>query len=192
MDSLLRDYLILPLVNTKEKRVMEEFQGDHRRMSHNIHPVHIEFVAIPSYFDVDSYLSIREITGQFMSQDITLESVTLIAEAVKEGPVLTLSSPTGTYCASALFFIEILKQIGLTMKAFSNFLPTEIKSYESILKNHTFKNADGKPVMNMTIIFINLYKLVETNILSPVIEQLVKAEEYAGEMDDTARIYKAG
>ncbi len=170
---------------------MNKFHGDHRRMSRNNHPVHIEFVAIPNYFDIHSYLSIREVTGQFMSQDITLASVTLIAEAVKEGPVFTLSSPTGTYCASALFFIEILKQIGLTMKAFSNFLPTEVKSYESILKNNTFKNQDGKPVMNMTIIFINLYKLVETNILAPIIEQITTAEDYAAELNDTINIYNS-
>lgn len=171
---------------------MDEFHGDHRRMSRNTHPVHIEFVAIPSYFDIHSYLSIREITGQFMNQDITLESVTLIAEAVKEGPVFTLSSPTGTYCASALFFIEILKQVGLTMKAFSNFMPTEVKSYESILKNSTFKNDDGKVVMDMTIIFLNLYKLVESNILAPIIEQLVQAEEYSESMNETIALYKAG
>lgn len=171
---------------------MDRFHGDHRRMSRNTHPVHIEFVAIPSYFDIHSYLSIREITGQFMNQDITLESVTLIAEAVKEGPVFTLSSPTGTYCASALFFIEILKQVGLTMKAFSNFMPTEVKSYESILKNSTFKNDDGKVVMDMTIIFLNLYKLVESNILAPIIEQLVQAEEYSESMNETIALYKAG
>ena len=170
---------------------IDEFRGDHRRMSRN-HPVHIEFVAIPSYFDIKSYLSIREVTGQFMSQDVTLESVTLIAEAVKEGPVFTLSSPTGTYCASALFVIEILKQVGLTMKAFSNFLPVDVKSYEHILKNTTFKNTDGKPVMDMTIIFLNLYKLVETNVLAPIIEQITKVEDYAEELNDTVRIYKTG
>jgi hypothetical protein len=172
--------------------VNNKFYGDQRRMSHNIHPVHIEFVAIPSYFDIRSYLSIREITGQFMNHDITLECVTLIANAVKEGPIFTLSSPTGTYCASALFFIEILKQVGLTMKAFSNFLPTETKSYEHILKNREFKNEDGKPVMNMTIIFINLYKMIEENVLSPIIEQVVKAEEYSKELNETLRIYKSG
>ena len=171
---------------------MEKFHGDHRRVSRNMHPVHIEFVAIPSYFDLHSYLSIREVTGQFMNQDITLESVTLIAEAVKEGPVFTLSSPTGSYCASALFFIEILKQVGLTMKAFSNFMPTEVKSYEHILRDTTFKTDEGKPVMNMTIIFINLYKLVELNVLAPVIDQVVKAEEYAEELNETVEIYKAG
>ncbi len=170
---------------------MDEFHGDHRRMSRNNHAVHIEFVAIPNYFDIHSYLSIREVTGQFMNQDITLQSVTLIAEAVKEGPVFTLSSPTGTYCASALFFIEILKQVGLTMKAFSNFMPTEVKSYESILKNSTFKNEDGNPVMDMTIIFINLFKLVETNILAPIIEQITNAEDYAADLNDTIRIYNS-
>jgi len=172
---------------------MQKFHGDYERMpaSESVHKVHIEFVAIPSYFDIHSYLSIREITGQFMSQDITLESVTLVAEAVKEGPVFTLSSPTGTYCASALFFIEILKQIGLTMKAFSNFLPIQVKSYESILKNNTFKNEDGKPVMDMTIIFINLYKLVDTNVLAPVIEQITNAEDYAADLEKTVRIYKS-
>jgi len=172
---------------------MDKFYGDHERLprSENVHKVHIEFVAIPSYFDIHSYLSIREVTGQFMSQDITLESVTLIAEAVKEGPVFTLSSPTGTYCASALFFIEILKQIGLTMKAFSNFLPIQVKSYEPILRNSTFKNEDGKPVMDMTIIFINLYKLVETNVLAPIIEQITNAEDYAAELNDTIKIYNS-
>jgi len=170
---------------------MQEFHGDFDRMpsSNNVHRVHIEFVAIPNYFDIHSYLSIREVTGQFMNQDITLESVTLIAQAVKEGPVFTLSSPTGTYCASALFFIEILKQIGLTMKAFSNFMPVQVKSYESILKNSTFKNEDGKPVMDMTIIFINLFKLVETNVLAPIIEQITNAEDYAADLNETIKIY---
>jgi hypothetical protein len=168
-----------------------EYYGDERRRGHNNHPVHIEFVAIPSYFDINSYLSMREVTGMFMSHDITLKSVTLIAEAVKEGPVFTLSSPTGTYCASALFVIEIFKQVGLTIKAFSNFLPVDIKSYESILKNTTFKNADGKPTIDMTVIFINLYKLVEEGVLGPVIESIIRAEDYAGELEDTLEIYNS-
>jgi len=168
-----------------------EFFGDHRRRGHNNHSVHIEFVAIPSYFDIKSYLSIREVTGQFMNQEITLESVCLIAEAVKEGPVFTLSSPTGSYAASALFFIEILKQVGLTVKAFSNFMPIDVKTYEPILRNSTFTNADKKPVMDMTIIFINTYKLVEDGILGPVIEAITNAEDYAGELDDAVQIYKS-
>ena len=168
-----------------------EFYGDDKRRGHNNHPVHIEFVAIPSYFDIKTYLSMREVTGIFMSHDITLKSVTLIAEAVKEGPVFTLSSPTGTYCASALFVIEVFKQVGLTTKAFSNFLPVELKSYESILKNTTFKNEDGKPTIDMTIIFINLYKLVEEGVLGPVIESITNAEDYAGELETTKQIYKS-
>jgi hypothetical protein len=167
----------------------QEFYRDERKGGHNNHAVHIEFVAIPSYFDIKSYLSIREVTGQFMNHDITLESVLLIGEAVKEGPVFTLSSPSGTYAASALFVIEILKQVGLTMKAFSNFLPIDVKSYESILRNTAFKNQDGKPVIDMTIIFINTYKLVEEGVLGPVIEAITKAEDYANELETTKEIY---
>ena len=169
----------------------DEYHGDQRRRGHNNHCVHIEFVAIPSYFDIKSYLSIREVTGLFMSHDITLKSVLLIAEAVKEGPVFSLSSPNGTYAASALFVVEILKQVGLTMKAFSNFLPVDVKSYESILKNTTFKDQNGKPVIDMTIIFVNLYKVVEEGVLTPIIEAITNAEDYAGELEDTVQIYKS-
>jgi hypothetical protein len=165
------------------------YYGDERKIGHNNHRVHIEFVAIPSYFDIKSYLSMREITGQFMSHSITLESVVMIAEAVKEGPIFTVSSPTGTYASSALFVIEVLKQIGLTIKGFSNFLPTDIKSYTNILKNTSFER-DGKPVIDMTIIFINLYKLVEEGVLEPVIKDLIKAEDYSNELDLISKIYK--
>jgi len=168
-----------------------KYYGDERRRGHNNHPVHIEFVAIPNYFDIKSYLSMREVTGIFMSHDITLKSVTLIAEAVKEGAVFSLSSPTATYCASALFVIQIFKEVGLTVKAFSNFLPIEVKSYESILKNTTFKNEDGKPTIDMTVIFINLYKLVEEGILAPIIEALTKAEDYAVELETTLQLYSS-
>jgi len=167
-----------------------EFYGDERRRGHNNHSVHIEFVAIPSYFDIKSYLSIREVMGQFMNHEITLESVTMIAEAVKEGPVFTLSSPTGKFAASALFVIEIFKNVGLTMKAFSNFLPIDVKTYEPILRNSTFTNQNKQPVMDMTIIFINTYKLVEEGVLAPVIEAITEAEEYAGELNDTVALYK--
>ena len=166
-----------------------EFWGDERKIERTLHPVHLEFVAIPSHFDIKSYLSIREITGQFMSQEITLESVELIAHSVKESPVFTLSSPTGTYAASAIMVIEIIKQVGLQVKNLSNFMPTDVKSYEHILKNTRLTNRDGKPVMDMTFVFINLYKLVEDGTLSPVIEALVQSEEYASEMNETARIY---
>jgi len=170
---------------------IDEFRPDYSRHNKSIHSVHIEFVAIPKYFDIRSYLSIREITGQFMSHDITLESVLLIAEAVKEGPVFTLSSPSGTYAASALFVIEILKQLGLTMKAFSNFIPVDVKSYESILRHTTFKNAQGKPDIDMTIIFINAYKMVEEGVLESVVESITKVEEYESEMVQTAKMYKS-
>jgi len=168
-----------------------KFQPDYQRHTQSLHPVHIEFVAIPKYFDIRSYLSIREIAGQFMSHDITLESVLLIAEAVKEGPVFTLSSPTGTYAASALFVIEILKQLKLTMKAFSNFIPIDIKSYESILRNTTFKNEKGNAVIDMTIIFINAYKMVEEGVLESVVKSITQVEEYEAEMVETAKMYKS-
>ena len=82
-----------------------EYYGDEGKIGHNNHKVHIEFVAIPNYFDIKAYLSMREITGQFMSHEITLESVLLIAESVRESPIFTLSSPTGHYASSALFVI---------------------------------------------------------------------------------------
>jgi hypothetical protein len=173
-----------------KKDGIRKFIPDLNRIN-NTHPVHIEFIAVPKTFDIRSYLSIREITGQFMSQDITLESVCLVADTIKESPIFTLSSPSGTYAASALFVIEILKQIGLTMKAFSNFIPIDVKSYESLLKNTTFTNSDGKPVIDMTIIFINAYNLVESNVLKPIIEAITIAEDYAVEMTNTANIYNS-
>lgn len=168
-----------------------KYYGDERKMGSNVHPVHVEFVAVPSYFEIDHYLSIREITGNFMSHEITLESVRLISGAIKEGPVFTLSSPTGSYAAATIFTIEIFKQAGLQIKSFSNFMPTDVRSYETILKHSTFSNRDGKPVIDMTFNFINLYKCVEEGVLEPVIAAVIAAEEYADGMSDTAEIYKS-
>jgi len=168
-----------------------EYYGDERKIGGNTHPVHVEFLAVPSYFELEHYLSIREVTGIFMSHEITLASVQLISSAIKEGPVFTLSSPTGTYAAAAIFTIEIFKQAGLQIKSFSNFMPTDVRSYESILKHSTFTNRDGKPVIDMTFNFINLYKCVEEGVLEPVIAAVQAAEEYANDMTDTAEIYKS-
>jgi hypothetical protein len=173
----------------------EKFYTDPRKYDqfseHRVHPVHMEFVAVPSYFDIHSYLSIREISGQFMNQDVTLESITLMASAIQEGPIFTLSSPTGTYAASAFYVVEILKQIGLTVKAFSNFVATDVKSYEHLLRDTTFKNENGKPIIDMTIIFINLYKIVEEGVLEPIIKNIAEAEDYASAMEATKQIYKS-
>lgn len=167
----------------------ENFHGDTRRFQRNIHPVHVEFVTLNPNFDINMYLSIREITGNFMSQEITLKSITLISESIKASPVFTLSSPTGTYAASAIMFIEIIKQIGLQVKSLSNFIPTDTKSYEYLLKGSRFTNDDGKPVMDMTFVFINLYKLVEYGVLEPVIKAVVDAEDYFSDMQKTCSIY---
>ena len=45
--------------------------------------------------------------------------------------------------------------------------------------------------MDMTIIFINTYKLVEEGILGPVIEAITMAEDYAGELESTVHMYKS-
>lgn len=174
-----------------------KFYADPRKMDmfdeqeHPVHPVHMEFVAVPQSFDIHSYLSIREISGQFMSQDVTLESISLMATAIQEGPIFTLSSPTGTFAASAFYVVEILKQIGLTVNAFSNFVSTDVKSYANMLKETTFKNDNGSPVINMTIIFINLYKIVEEGVLNPIIANITEAEDYAAAMEATKEIYKS-
>jgi len=173
---------------TEEK---DEFYGDYRRVERTIHPVHVEFLSIPSYFDINHYLTIREVTGQFMSHEITLESVTLIADAIKEGPVFTLSSPSGKYAASAIFAIEIFKKAGLQIQAFSNFMPIDVNSYESILSNSRFTKEDGTPVINMSFNFINLFKCIEEGIMEPVIQAVQNAEEYANDMAETAAIYKS-
>lgn len=172
---------------------MNKFHGDIRKYieGSGVNPVHIEFVAVPSTFDINNYLSIRENIGMFMNHEITLQSVSLISNSIKDGPVFTLTGSSGKYTASALFIIGIFKELGLQINGFSNFIPTDVKNYESLLKNTTFTNSDGTPVINMTIIFINLYKCIEEGILEPVIEAIVRNEEYENEMNSTADIYNS-
>lgn len=166
------------------------FYGDPRKFTKNIHPVHIEFVAVPPHFDIKIHLSIREVIGQFMNHDITLKSVELIAESIRESPTFTLSSPTGTYAASAIMVIEIIKQIGLQVRNISNFMPTDAKSsYESILANRNFTNEEGKPVMDMTFVFINLYKFAKEATLNQVLKSIASEEEYYKEFIQTEEIY---
>ena len=144
-------------------------------------PVVVEFFAVPSTFDIELNLSMRESAGMFDGKETNLDHVKFVANTIKESPYFVLSKVPEVTIQSAFLCLEIFREIGLTVD--SNYS----EAYDSKFRGRTwereaklFEYESGNIGQSaFVVIIVNLYNLVERNELQKVIENVVASEHQA-------------
>ena len=153
-------------------------------------PVIIEFLAVPSTFDIEYYLSMRESVGYFENKEINLDNVKFISDAIKSTPFFTLTRAPELTIASCLFCLEIFRELGLTLESISD------QHMDSKFRGQNYKRLlhldykEGKKQHPFCIIVVNLYKFVEEGLLEPIITRLVDIEDRKEEVERAIRLLK--
>ncbi len=138
-------------------------------------PVVVEFVAVPSTFDLDLYLSMREGAGMFEGKETNLEHLRFVADTIKSSPWFVLSKTPEVTVQSAFLCLEIFREIGLTLDSnYSDSIDSKFRgrSWENHAKHWQYQQGNISQAAFVMVI-VNVYKLVEENIIQPVIEKIV-------------------
>lgn len=140
-------------------------------------PVVVEFVAVPSSFDIDLYLSMREGAGMFDGRETNLKHVKFIAETIKASPWFVLSKAPETTIQSAFFCLELFREVGLTLDS------NDSTAYDSKFRGRTWKGHAKYEYHQghisqaaFVMIVVNVYKLVEDGMIAPIVEKIVEVE----------------
>jgi hypothetical protein len=132
-------------------------------------PVVVEFVAVPSSFDIDLALSMREGAGMFDGKETNLEHVKFVADTIRASPFMVLSKTPETTIQSAFFCLELFRQLGLTIDSnFSDAHDSKFRgrSWDGYTK---FEYAAGHISQRaFVMVIVNLYTLVEEGIMTKV------------------------
>jgi hypothetical protein len=156
-------------------------------------PVAVDFVAVPSTFDIELFLSMRESAGMFEGKETNMEHVKFVAETVKASPYFILSKTPEITIQSAFFCLEIFREAGLTID--SNYSEAwDSKFRGRTWQHHTkqdFKYESGHISQTaFLMIIVNLYRFVEEGIMTPIIEKIVEFEDRVVRTEDAMEMIK--
>jgi hypothetical protein len=132
-------------------------------------PVVVEFVAVPSAFDIDLALSLRESAGMFDGKETNLEHVKFVADTIRASPFMVLAKTPEATIQSAFFCLEIFRELGLTID--SNYSDAHDSKFRGrSWNNHTkHRYATGHISQNaFVMVIVNVYALVEEGIMTKV------------------------
>lgn len=149
----------------------------------------IEFVALPSTFNIENHLSMREAVNQFMNEKVTLDNVKLISGSIISTPVFSLSSVSTKVMAAAIMVLTIIKELNLSIERTSSWL-SKNSSYKDLLQPHSnwFTEDDDHSRVNIakgTLVIVNLYQLIEQGIMNDVIAKMVEIEDHANDVESS-------
>jgi len=142
-------------------------------------PVVVEFVAVPSTFDVEFCLSMREGAGMFDGKETNLEHVKFMAETIKTSPYTVLSKTPEVTVQSAFFCLELFRELGLTIDSnYSDAHDSKLRgrSWESHAKHWQY-GAGHISQRAFLMVIVNLFCLVEEGIIKRVSDAIESIDE---------------
>lgn len=138
-------------------------------------PVVVEFVAVPSTFDIELALSMRESAGMFDGNETNLEHVKFVADTIKASPFMVLSKTPEITVQSAFFCLEVFREIGLTIDSnYSDAYDSKFRgrTWEVHSKRWNYKQEKyERGHISQTaflVVIVNIYALVEQGIMLKV------------------------
>lgn len=164
-------------------------------------PVIVEFVSVPSTFDIELYLTMRETAGIFDGKETYLDHVKFISETVKSTPYFVLAKCPEVTVQSAFLCLELFRQIGLTLD--SNYS----EAWDSKFRGRTWENQTRWDFMDnedehdeiiqspmyeaghisqqaYVMVIVNVYKVVEDGHIKKIIEKVVEVEDRVAEAEE--------
>ena len=156
-------------------------------------PVVVEFVAVPSTFDIELFLSMRESAGMFEGEETNMEHIKFVAETVKASPYFILSKVPEITIQSAFFCLEIFRQAGLTIDSnYSEAWDSKFRgrTWEHHVKHDFVYDSGHISQTAFVMVIVNLYRFVEEGIMTPIIEKIVESEDRVARTEDAMEMIK--
>lgn len=180
-----------------EDRVTEEVSEQeiaHREAAYKVENYHtVEFVAIPPDFDIMSYLSLREQAGIFKHKNVNTKHLKVIAEGVKSSPVFAMMNNTRISPVTCMYFIKVLKELGLVLKSIHNPLRESLDRFmeEVDEHKHDYVYVGGQSVKRINFTIVNIFPMMNKDIIDEAMTIAQKLQEYQTELDEKLKTIKA-
>ena len=144
----------------------------------------VEFVAIPPDLDIHNFMSVPESVGRFRDPRVKKEHIFLIAESIKNSPVFTLVNALESVLVSCISFLNILQEIGITVKTVSNIKRSNMNYREFLESEHFSNDVDDQDriVPGVVVVVVNLFPLISDNLMEDALESIIKLEEFQEEI----------
>lgn len=138
------------------------------------------FVALPSTFDLDNVLSIREAAGFFDAEfeHCNIEYLRMVMESIKTTPLTVLPD--------ALIHQNTFEKINQIITDLGLCIETRVDHY---FNNQTF-NYNGKDVFMTTFICFNLYLVNQLKNYGKALKRMVELDEYGMSDEALVRLVK--
>ena len=149
----------------------------------------VEFVAIPSDFDISSYLSLRESAGIFGDfKEVNLSQVKMIMMGIQNSPVFAVLNNTMLSPSSCMYVLSVLNDLGLVIKSIHNPIRKDRDDYKEFLKrfernNGQFTYIRGQEMERINFVIINVCLMMSDEIIGEAMEIAIKTQKYQKELD---------
>jgi len=153
----------------------------------------VEFVAIPPDFDISNYLSLREQAGIFGDlKNVNLDQVRKIADGAKFSPVFSVLNNAQLSVESCLYFLYVVNELGLVVKSIHNPIRKSSSSYKGFLSWHNESKGNhmyisGQAVKRINIIIINIFPLMNQDVIDEAMGIAANLQEYQKEVDNNLK-----
>lgn len=148
----------------------------------------IEFVAVPDFFDIEDYLSIRESTG--FVDTVDLKQMRLIAESIRYSTIFSTGDNYSISATTVFMLLHIYDELDLVINLSSEkpWRPRGV-TFETVAGWHTQRDRDistgNRRDRPMSFVIVNLLQLQQEGILERALQSVVKLEEYVKDLNET-------
>lgn len=138
--------------------------------------------AIPKGFELENYLSLREMGDIFKEEEVNLKMLKLIAQSVESSPYVMLSSTTGE---NFEYLLKILEELGLVIESRKDHfsvayvdIDDEVGGYEKVIE----KSA---------LVCVNVANLSALPKYEKLLKKVVELEDYGASEDLVKELKKS-
>jgi len=147
----------------------------------------IEFVAIPEFFDIEHYLSIRESTG--FVDTVNLKQMKLIAESIRYSTIFSTGDNYQISATSVFMLLQMYDELKLVINLSTEkpWKPrgTDYKTVAGWYVKRDREVNSGRHDRPMSFVIINLLQLQQEGILDKALKSVVSMEAYLNDLNET-------
>lgn len=149
----------------------------------------IEFVAVPEFFNLEHYLSIRESTG--FVETVDLKQMTLIAESIRTSTIFSTGDNYSISATTIFMLLQIYDELQLVINLSSEkpWKPRGV-DYKTVAGWHIRRDRDiqsGTRNRPMSFVLINLLQLQQEGILDKAMESVAEMQDYLNDLNATIK-----
>lgn len=140
----------------------------------------VEFVAVPPDFEIGHYLTLREHTGIFDCDRVTLTNIKKIVEAIRYSPVVSLLNNALLNERVGLYLLSVLDDLGLILKTIPNPLRKDGVNHKDLLKRYNENsgkvdyirptNIRHQEAKRINIIIVNIFQMMSQNVIDEAMQ----------------------